>query len=138
MANWHRRSQPLYILGIITLVAGFCSFCGGAFLEGVKPAKPSTQGQVYCEGISPMIVGRQDYIAPSVQTHCWTPSVNTSDGKGRILTEARNNEAYTGFCANGKQYQGQGVAVWSEKQGCPFPIYFKAASEPFVLYIKQP
>lgn len=138
MALRQRRYQPVYILGAITFVAGIFSYCGGVLLYSLKPAEPTQErNQLYCEGVFPMVVDKNSWTAPILQTNCWTQSINTANGKGRIRTEARNSEEFTGFCSNRKQFTGKGVAVWSETKGCPFPLYFKANGEPFVLYIKQ-
>jgi hypothetical protein len=140
------RSNAVLAAGILFVLMGICSFYGGMASEEAEKKQRKRDGTsqpeqakkpIYCEGLSPMTVTMKSYIAPTIEPDCWTPAVNTESGKGTIQTEARNNESYIAYCANGNQYDGQGLITWTKAKGCTFPVYFKAADAPFQLYIKQ-
>lgn len=144
------RSSALLALGVLLTLAGVCSFCCGIGSRGADEEwkrQADTRQELYerekgrkqgnCEGSSSITVGKQSYIAPTIQPNCWTEAVNTESGTGTIRTEARNGEKYRAYCANGMQYPGEGALTWTASNECSFPIYFKAVGAPFQLYIKQ-
>lgn len=135
------RKTPIFFpIGVICIVAGFCSFCIGSMVprdSAPEPPQSSSKGIASCSGLAEMNVVRKEYISSTLQSDCWSPAVRTGDGKGGLRTEARNGESYIGSCGNGKQFSVKGFHQWNNTQECPFPVYFKTTGKPFVLYMTQ-
>lgn len=131
-----RRTPILYPIGLILITLGVVSFCTGIQMRSIPDSKPTAKIAV-CDGAreTTVVAGRYENIVLS--TDCWSGAVNTANGKGQILTEARIGGQYIAYCSNGAQINGRDTMLWHNQSSCPAPLRFRAVGRPLTLSAKQ-